>query len=95
MEPILTKTLARLEAVSLFLLEDNLKVDLLFTAKEITDICNAVAKEFEKEEMLIDIELGEGDKLFICGDIHGQLIDLLDIFNKLGKPSVERYLFLG
>uniref|UniRef100_A0A0N4ZUY9 Serine/threonine-protein phosphatase n=1 Tax=Parastrongyloides trichosuri TaxID=131310 RepID=A0A0N4ZUY9_PARTI len=33
--------------------------------------------------------------VIICGDIHGQIQDLKNIFHKFGKPPSKQYLFLG
>jgi len=46
---------------------------------------------------LIDIELTNKERLNICGDVHGQFFDLLNIFeNVTGFPSEDnKYLFNG
>eukprot|EP00435_Cladocopium_sp_Y103_P005009 s3972_g1.t1 len=45
---------------------------------------------------LVDIEVPEKSEVTICGDIHGQFYDLLNIFSVNGPPSEENpYLFNG
>ncbi|CAD5230139.1 unnamed protein product [Bursaphelenchus okinawaensis] len=53
------------------------------TAKAILDLA--------AEPTLIDVRAG----LYVCGDIHGQFNDLINMFILLGRPPTQRYLFLG
>ncbi|VDP37905.1 unnamed protein product [Soboliphyme baturini] len=43
------------------------------------------------EPMLLELD----PPIIICGDVHGQLTDLLRLFNHVGWPEECRYLFLG
>uniref|UniRef100_A0A915Q873 Serine/threonine-protein phosphatase n=1 Tax=Setaria digitata TaxID=48799 RepID=A0A915Q873_9BILA len=45
----------------------------------------------QKESTLLEIPV----PINICGDIHGQYVDLLRIFQQCGRPPYERYLFMG
>lgn len=47
---------------------------------------------FSKDEILVKTH----GPIHVCGDIHGQYKDLINIFDRLGYPSNNnRYLFLG
>lgn len=54
-------------------------------------------KEFlSTQPSLIDINIPVGKGLTVCGDIHGQFYDLLNIFDLNGVPSEDNpYLFNG
>jgi len=62
--------------------------DLLFIIKETTTV-------FKSQPMLLGIPEPDDVNLNICGDIHGQFTDLIDIFKTCGFPSDVDYLFLG
>ncbi|XP_012231410.1 serine/threonine-protein phosphatase 5 [Linepithema humile] len=51
---------------------------------------------FMAQPSLVDIKIPEDSKFTICGDIHGQYYDLLNIFKLNGLPSeTNPYLFNG
>ena len=51
---------------------------------------------FIDQPSLIDINVPEKKKFTVCGDIHGQYYDLMNIFDLNGIPSKENpYLFNG
>ena len=54
-------------------------------------------KLFRQEPTMVEIkDKVDRGKLTVCGDTHGQFFDLLDIFDKNGKPSADHsYLFNG
>ncbi|EAR82479.1 serine/threonine protein phosphatase superfamily protein, putative (macronuclear) [Tetrahymena thermophila SB210] len=55
--------------------------------------CNNILKQYKA---LIDLDYGQDEKLTVCGDIHGQYYDLLNIFSLNGNPSPSNpYLFNG
>jgi len=55
-----------------------------------------IRQYFMSQPTLVDIDVPEGKKFTICGDIHGQYYDLMNIFELNGMPSEENpYLFNG
>eukprot|EP01135_Chromosphaera_perkinsii_P002725 Nk52_evm93s226 gene=Nk52_evmTU93s226 len=51
---------------------------------------------FKSLPSLVDIDVPEGTEFTICGDVHGQYYDLLNIFELNGLPSESNpYLFNG
>lgn len=55
-----------------------------------------VKQLFMAQPSLVEITVGENEKFTVCGDIHGQYYDLLNIFELNGLPSeTNPYLFNG
>lgn len=59
--------------------------------EEIQLICDLSTEIFLKEENVLFLP----SSITICGDIHGQLHDLFELFKIGGMPPYTNYLFLG
>ncbi|CAG9332745.1 unnamed protein product [Blepharisma stoltei] len=74
--------------------EEKLKNLTLFqtpTEEEIRDISNRAKEIFLTEENVLSVKC----PVTICGDIHGQFMDLIQLFEIGGNPPDINYLFLG
>merc|ERR1719391_1767529 len=55
-----------------------------------------ILKYFSSQPSLVEVAIPDGSKFTVCGDIHGQFFDLMNIFALNGLPSPENpYLFNG
>ena len=49
-----------------------------------------------KQATMVDVNIPDESKFTVCGDIHGQFYDLLNVFELNGLPSsTNPYLFNG
>jgi len=55
------------------------------------EVCRQAQQVFESQPVLLELN----PPVVVCGDIHGQYVDLLRIFHQLGYPPTANYLFLG
>jgi serine/threonine-protein phosphatase PP1 catalytic subunit len=65
--------------------------EINLSEKELKFLCSEAKKIFLKQPILLEL----GPCLNICGDIHGQFYDLLQLFEIGGYPPEKNYLFLG
>jgi hypothetical protein len=59
--------------------------------EEIEIICKLTKDITMSQPILLQLKA----PLQVCGDIHGQFTDLIDLFEKCGDPADTSYLFLG
>ncbi|KAL7610124.1 hypothetical protein Lser_V15G09939 [Lactuca serriola] len=62
-----------------------------FSESEIRKLCLASREVFLSQPNLLELKA----PIKICGDIHGQYADLLQLFDHGGHPPNSNYLFLG
>lgn len=55
------------------------------------NLCAAAQKVFKEEPNVLRLST----PISICGDIHGQFVDLLELFKAGGQVPSKTYLFLG
>jgi diadenosine tetraphosphatase ApaH/serine/threonine PP2A family protein phosphatase len=55
------------------------------------ELYKSATEEFQREPVLLQLS---GD-FIVVGDIHGHILDLLQIFQEFGFPPENKYLFLG
>ena len=61
-----------------------------------TMIIQKATEIFEPVDSLVHISIDELEEITVCGDVHGQYYDLMNIFKINGAPSEENpYLFNG
>ena len=63
----------------------------LLSEGEVKDICKLTYEIFSAEKNIVDVRT----PITICGDIHGQFYDLLELFKISGSIPDTSYLFLG
>lgn len=69
---------------------------LLTHSHTLLQILCDVETYFRTQPTLVDVPIPDDKKFTVCGDIHGQFYDLLNIFKINGLPSEENpYLFNG
>lgn len=81
-------------------LEEKMYINNVLNHSEIMNLCDRVVKIIRNENSLVKINGGNSVRIF--GGIHGQLIDLLHIFEHFSWPHFHRgdilsmkYIFLG
>ena len=62
-----------------------------FDMKDVSTILSLAQEDLKQEPALLNLS----SEMIVVGDLHGNINDLLRIFNKNGYPPYQRYLFLG
>lgn len=77
-------------------LMDHLKNQKRLHLKYVYQILLAVLQDLKKRETLVYVTVPANEHITVCGDVHGQFYDFLNIFSLNGYPSESNpYLFNG
>ena len=63
----------------------------VFSEEIVTQILQKTTEIFQNEESMLNVQ----SPVFVVGDLHGNLVDLLTILKSNGSPPWTRYVFLG
>ena len=63
----------------------------LLTEREVKTLCEKAREIFEKEENVQPVRA----PVTVCGDVHGQFSDLMELFLIAGRPPHANLLFMG
>jgi serine/threonine-protein phosphatase 5 len=75
---------------------ESMKENKFIHKKYLAQIIEKAKSIFATQPTLVDIEIPEDVEFNVCGDVHGQYYDLLNIFKINGYPSkTNPYLFNG
>ena len=75
---------------------DDLKAQKVLHKRYAFQVVLAVKAILAALPTVVEVPVPEGTHLTVCGDVHGQFYDLLNIFDINGLPSDENpYLFNG
>ena len=70
---------------------DQLETDQRVDEEDVNQVCSKVIEILKDEKNLIRLNA----PISICGDIHGQFADLMELFKVGGRIPETSYLFLG
>ncbi|KAJ6237489.1 serine/threonine-protein phosphatase pp2a-related [Anaeramoeba flamelloides] len=71
-------------------IEKTLECELL-EEEELFEVCEKVTEILGKEKNILTLK----SPITICGDVHGQFYDVLELFRIGGQVKETKYLFLG
>ena len=74
----------------------HLKAQQKLHKKFVYQMLRSAKDYFTAQPPVVDVKIPQNAKITVCGDVHGQYYDLLNIFERNGLPSpTNMYLFNG